>query len=92
MKQLVNIYSFSGIKVFIKGVVFLIFSSLYLTLLHLTPLRFLWVGGCWDRTIPSTTATSALAVRLSYHSAIDTSIYSLIIYITLTLNVRLCSS
>ncbi len=34
------------------------------TLLHLPPLRFNRVGGCWDRTV----ATLALAVRRSNHS------------------------
>ncbi len=33
----------------LKGDLFLIFSVLYLDLLHLPPLRFHCVGGCWDR-------------------------------------------
>jgi hypothetical protein len=33
-----------------RGDLFFIFSVLYSTLLHLPPLRFLCVGGCWDRT------------------------------------------
>ncbi len=39
----------------------------YSTLLHLPPLRFHCVGGCWDRT--RTVATTALAVGRSNHSA-----------------------
>ncbi len=42
---------------------------LYSTLLHLPPLRFHCVGGCWDETLQRTVATSALAVRRSNHSA-----------------------
>jgi len=42
-----------------------LFYVLYSTLLHLAPLRFYCVGGCWDRN-PSTLATVALAVRKSY--------------------------
>ncbi len=38
------------------------FPAIYSTLLHLPPLRYHCVGGCWD-------ATSALAVRRSTHSA-----------------------
>ncbi len=36
----------------VKGGLFWIFSFyvLYSTLLHLLPLRFHCVGGCWDRT------------------------------------------
>jgi hypothetical protein len=37
------------------------FFVLYLTLLHLPPLRFHCADGCWDRTV----ATGALAVRRS---------------------------
>ncbi len=40
---------------------------LYSKLLHLPPLIFHCVGGCWDRT-QGTVATSALAVRSSNHS------------------------
>ncbi len=43
------------------------FYVLYSTLLHLPPLRFHCVGGCWDRT--RTVATLALAVRQSNYSA-----------------------
>ncbi len=43
---------------------------LYSTLLLLSPLRYNWVGGCWDRT-HATVATSALAARHSNFSAID---------------------
>jgi hypothetical protein len=42
-----------------------LFYVLYSTLLHLAPLSFYFVGGCWDR-IPRTVATVALAVRKSY--------------------------
>ncbi len=35
---------------FFKGRFFCIFLVLYLDLLHLPPLRFHSVGGCWDRT------------------------------------------
>jgi hypothetical protein len=38
------------------------------TLLHLPPLRFLCVGGCFESN-PGQVATSALAVRRSNHSA-----------------------
>ncbi len=44
------------------------FSVLYSTLLHLPPLRFRCVGGCWDRTAGQLRLT-ALAVRRSNHSA-----------------------
>jgi hypothetical protein len=42
-----------------------IFYVLYSTLLHLQPLRFHWVGGCFDRT----SDFCVLAVRLSNYSA-----------------------
>jgi hypothetical protein len=41
----------------------LIFFVLYSTLLHLPPLKFHCVVGCWDRTV----ATCALAVRRYNH-------------------------
>ncbi len=43
------------------------FSVRSSTLLHLPPLRFHCVGGCWDRTQDGV-ATKALAVRRSIHS------------------------
>jgi hypothetical protein len=43
------------------------FYVLHSTLLHLPPLKFHCVEGCWDRTL--TVATLALAVRLSNRSA-----------------------
>jgi hypothetical protein len=36
--------------IFFKGGVFGFFYLRYSTLLHLPPLRFNCVGGCWDRT------------------------------------------
>ncbi len=33
-----------------SGILFLFFNVIYATLLHLSPLRFHCVGGCWDRT------------------------------------------
>jgi hypothetical protein len=47
-----------------------IFYVLNLRLLHLSPLTFHCVGGCWDRT--STVATSALAVRRSKLEPLNT--------------------
>jgi len=41
----------------------------YSTLLHLPPLRFHCVGGCWDRTLDSYLRLRQLAVRRSNHSA-----------------------
>jgi len=38
------------------------------TLLHLPPLRFHCVGGCWNGTLAWTVATTALAVRSSKHN------------------------
>jgi hypothetical protein len=52
---------------FFTGGIWEFFYVLYSTQLHLPPLRFHFVGGCWDRT--QAVATSALAVRHSYHSA-----------------------
>ncbi len=46
---------------------FIYFYVLYSTLLHLPPLRFHCVGGCYDRT--QDCATSALAARRSNHLA-----------------------
>jgi hypothetical protein len=40
----------SVILIFLNRGVFEFFCFLYLTLLHLPPLRFRCVGGCWDRT------------------------------------------
>ncbi len=48
----------------------LVLSALYSRLIHLPPLRFHCVEGCWDsRMEPRTVPTSALAVRRSNHSA-----------------------
>jgi hypothetical protein len=33
-----------------RGIFWIFFYVLYSTLLHLPPLRFRCVGGCWDRT------------------------------------------
>ncbi len=55
-------------RIWIKGFFgFFVMHQLYSTLLHLPPLRFHCVGGCWDRTQDS--AISALAVRCSSHWA-----------------------
>ncbi len=45
--------------------IFLFSYVLYSTLLHLAPLKFHCVGGCWDRTQDYSIATLALAVRRS---------------------------
>jgi hypothetical protein len=50
-----------------KWIVKKIFDVLYSTLLHLLPLRFHCVEGCWDRTLQDC-STLSLAVRRSYHS------------------------
>jgi hypothetical protein len=53
---------------FIRGI-FGFLDVLYSTLLHLPPLTFHCVGGCWIEL--RTVATLALAVRHSNHSTID---------------------
>ncbi len=46
----VNVFSVRYSLICYRGIIKFVFHVLYSTLLHLPPLRFHCVGGCWDRS------------------------------------------
>ncbi len=46
-------------------------NILYSTLLHLPPLRFHCVGGCWDRSSQDCCCDFGIGVRRSNHARLD---------------------